>query len=163
VIKRVPRSDAKPVRLGRRDRQQIETLTSSGEIAVRILKRLRVLTLLADGWAPSDVPAAVGCGEANVRRTRQRFEQGGLAAVLEDRPRSGRRRSTSEAVEARIIAMVCSSPPTGRSRWTVRLVAEEVADRGIVERISREKIRLILRDHDLKPWREKNVVRSAPG
>jgi putative transposase len=66
-------------------------------------------------------------------------------------------------VEARIIAMVCSSPPEGRSRWTVRLVAEEVIDRGIVKRISREKIRIILRDHDLKPWLEKNVVRASFG
>jgi putative transposase len=150
-------------RLSGRDRQKIEAITSSGEIAVRILKRLRVLTLLADGWAPSDVPAAVGCGEANVRRTRQRFEQGGLTAVLEDRPRPGRQRSTTDAVEARIVAMVCSSPPDGRSRWTVRLVADEVVERGIVKRISREKIRLILCDHDLKPWREKNVVRSSSG
>jgi hypothetical protein len=108
------------------------------------------------------VPAAVGCGEANVRRARQRFEQGGVAAVLDDRPRTGRRKSTTQTVEARIIAMVCSSPPAGRSRWTVRLVAEEVIERGIVKRISREKIRIILRDHDLKPWLEKNVVRAAP-
>jgi hypothetical protein len=44
----------------------------------------------------------------------------------------------------------------------VRLVAEEVIERGIVRNISREKIRIILRDHDLKPWLEKNVVRASP-
>jgi putative transposase len=93
---------------------------------------------------------------------RQRFEQGGVAAVLDDRPRTGRSKTTTKAVEARIIAMVCSSPPSGRSRWTVRLVAEEVIERGIVRNISREKIRIILRDHDLKPWLEKNVVRASP-
>jgi transposase len=104
----------------------------------------------------------VGCGEATVRRARQRFEEGGIARVLDDRPPPGRSRSTTDSVDARIIAMVCSSPPEGRSRWTVRLIAEEVVERGIVDRIGREKIRLILRDHDLKPWREKNVVRTSP-
>lgn len=93
---------------------------------------------------------------------RQRFEQGGVTAVLDDRPRTGRTKTTTKTVEARIIAMVCSSPPEGRSRWTVRLVATEVIDRGIVKRISREKIRIILRDHDLKPWLEKNVVCASP-
>jgi putative transposase len=161
VIKRVPRSDTKPVRLSRSDRRQFEAATSAGKLPVRILKRVRVVTLLADGWAPADIPSAVGCGEATVRRARQRFEQGGVARVLDDRPPPGRSRTTTETVEARIIAMVCASPPEGRSRWTVRLVAEEVVERGIVKRISREKIRLILRDHDLKPWREKNVVRAS--
>jgi hypothetical protein len=104
----------------------------------------------------------VGCGEATVRRVRQRFEQGGVARVLDDAPPPGRSKTTTKSVEARIIAMVCSSPPEGRSRWTVRLVAEEVVERGILKRVSREKIRLILRDHDLKPWREKNVVRPSP-
>lgn len=132
-------------------------------IAVRVLKRVRALILLADGWPPGDVPAAVGCGEATVRRVRQRFEQSGVAAVLDDRPRSGPPRSVTKTVEARIIAMVCSSPPEGRSRWTVRLVAEEVGARGIAKRIGRESVRLIFRDHDLKPWREKNVVRTSPG
>ena len=134
---------------------------SAGRLLPRVMMRIRVLTLLADGWAPADVPEAVGCGEANVRRTRQRFEQGGVAMVLADRPPPGRARTTTDKVDARIVALACTSPPEGRSRWTVRLIAEEVVERGIVKTISREKIRIILRDHDLKPWREKNVVRAS--
>lgn len=126
----------------------------------RVLRRVRALVLLADGWAPVDVPGAVGCGEATVRRVRQRFEVGGIAAVLEDAPKPGRAASVSKRIESRIVAMVCGPPPDGCSRWTVRLATEEAIERGIVEQVSRERIRLLLRDHDLKPWREKNVVRS---
>ena len=56
--------------------------------------------------------------------------------------------------------MVCSAPPEGRARWTVRLVAEEAVKRRLVACVGRETIRLLLLHHHLKPWREKNVVRD---
>src|SRR5215831_10001019 len=54
--------------------------------------------------------------------------------------------------------MVCSSPPEGRARWTVRLVAEEAVKRKLVPRVGRETIRMLLLSHDLKPWRKKMWV-----
>jgi hypothetical protein len=62
----------------------------------------------------------------------------------------------------RIIAMVCSDPPEGQARWTVRLVAEEAVKRRLVPRVGRETIRVLLLHHDLRPWREKNVVCGRP-
>jgi putative transposase len=72
-------------------------------------------------------------------------ESGGAAEVLD------------ESQKQHLIAMVCSSPPEGRARWTVRLVAEEAVKRKLVPRVGRETIRILLLSHDLKPWREKNV------
>jgi hypothetical protein len=51
--------------------------------------------------------------------------------------------------------MMCSNPPEGRARWTVRLVAQEAVKRRLVPRVGRETVRILLLDHDLKPWREK--------
>lgn len=64
-----------------------------------------------------------------------------------------------ESQNQRIIAMVCSDPPEGRARWTVRLVAQEAVKRRLVPRVGRETIRFLLLDHDLKPWRESTVMR----
>jgi hypothetical protein len=58
----------------------------------------------------------------------------------------------------RIIAMVCSRAPEGRARWSVRLIAEEAVKRKLAPKVGRETIRILLQSHDLKPWREKNVV-----
>jgi hypothetical protein len=58
-----------------------------------------------------------------------------------------------------VVALVCSSPPEGFARWTVRLLAQEAVSRKIVPSIGREAIRMLLQRHDLRPWREKNVVR----
>jgi hypothetical protein len=66
-------------------------------------------------------------------------------------------------LKQRLIAMVCSNPPQGRARWTVRLVAEEAVKRKLVPRVGREIIRILLLNHDLKPWREKNVGGGQSG
>jgi hypothetical protein len=58
----------------------------------------------------------------------------------------------------RIIAMVCGPPPEGRARWTVRLIAEEAVKRKLVVQVSPATVHILLQRHDLKPWREKNVV-----
>jgi hypothetical protein len=54
--------------------------------------------------------------------------------------------------------MVCGPPPEGRSRWSVRLIAEEAVKRKLAPPVSRETIRILLENHDLKPWREKKLV-----
>ena len=46
----------------------------------------------------------------------------------------------------------------GQARWTMRLIAEEAVKRKLVPQVGRETIRVLLSSHDLKPWREKNVV-----
>jgi hypothetical protein len=56
--------------------------------------------------------------------------------------------------------MACSDAPDGRPRWTVRLIAEQALKRKLVPKVGRETIRILLESHDLKPWREKNVVRG---
>lgn len=116
--------------------------------------------MLADGWAPIDVPEALGCGIATVGRVRRRYEKGGLDRALTEASRPGQPRLLTEKQGARIVAMVCGAPPMGHARWTLEVVAEQAVKRKLVKRVGRETIRLLLRDHDLKPWREKNVVRA---
>jgi len=81
-----------------------------------------------------------------------------LEEALCDRPRSGQPGKFTDKQKEKIVAMVCSRPPNGCNRWTVRIIAEESKRRGLTSRISRESVRLILQSHQLKPWREKNVV-----
>lgn len=158
--RRKPRADAHSIRLKRGERRKLEAITSRGVVGARVLKRARILLLLDQDWAPVDVPAATGAGEATVRRVRRRYEEGGLERALHDCPREGAPRLLTDANNAQIIAMVCSDPPAGRARWTIELIVEEALRRGIVDKVGRETVRVLLRDHDLRPWREKNVVRQ---
>jgi putative transposase len=95
-----------------------------------------------------------------VREIGRRYEDGGLDRALYDRQRPGAAPVLEASQKQRIIAMVCTDPPEGRARWTVRLIAEEAVKRKLLPRVGRETIRILLQSHDLKPWREKNVVRG---
>jgi hypothetical protein len=106
----------------------------------------------------TSIIAAVAVG--TVHQVAQRYCKGGLALALYELPRPGKERLLAPRQQATIVAMVCSDPPPGRARWTVRLVAKEAVSRRVVATVGRETIRQLLVQHELKPWREKNVVRA---
>ena len=72
---------------------------------------------------------------------------------------NGKQRRLDIAQSQRIIAVVCSPAPEGQARWSVLVIAEEAVKRKLVARVGRETIRILLRDHELKPWRGKKLVR----
>jgi putative transposase len=146
------------VRLTKRDREELDGLLSGGIQPVRVLLRGLALCRLHDGKAVSEVAASVRLTPKAVREIGRRYENAGLDRALYDRPRPGAQALLEDRQRQRIIAMVCSDPPPGRARWTVRLVAQEAVKRQLVPKVGRETIRMLLLHHDLKPWREKNVV-----
>jgi putative transposase len=123
-------------------------------------RRLRTLELLHAGKSLTAVAEALGTYPREVRRVGWRYLENGLEHALCEDHRYTPPRLLDDRQRAKIVAMVCSDPPEGRARWTVALIAEEARRRRVVKTVSRETVRKLLADHDLKPWREKNVVRS---
>jgi len=148
------------VRLSKGDRGKLDSILSGGLQAVRTVLRALALCHLHDGKPVSEVAANVRLTPKAVREIGRRYEDSGLDQALYDKQRPGAATVLEDSQKQRIIAMVCSDPPEGRARWTVRLVAEEAVKRRLVPRVGRETIRILLLHHDLKPWREKNVVRG---
>lgn len=146
------------VRLKKSDRTKLDEVLSGGIQAVRTVLRALALCQLHEGKAVSEVAVNVRLTPKAVREIGRRFEDGGLEQGLYDKQRPGAAALLDASQRQRIIAMVCSDPPEGRARWTVRLVAEEAVKRRLVPRVGRETIRILLLHHDFKPWREKNVV-----
>ena len=122
-------------------------------------RRARIIELLADDWRQCEVAEATGAGIATVGRVRRRCLQEGVETAVYGYKPPGNEPLLSEKEKARIVALACTDPPPGHARWTVRLLAEEVVQRGHVERVGRETVRITLHDRGIKPWREKNVVR----
>lgn len=143
------------------DRAQLETLLSGGIQPVRTVRRALVLLQLGAGKSSPQIAASVGVVVNTVCEVRKRYEQGGLERALYDKARPGAQPLLSPKQRQEVIAMVCSTPPAGKARWSVRLIAQEAVQRGVVARVGRETVRVLLQSHDLKPWREKNVV--CPG
>jgi len=151
------------VPLSKQDQQALRQLLQSGLQPVRTVLRALALRQLAEGQTVRQVARNVALTPKTVWLTSQRFQQGGLERALYERPRPGKAALLSAHDRQRIVALVCGSPPEGRARWTVRLLTEEVVKRKLVPRVGRETIRVLLESHDLKPWREKNVVRGGTG
>jgi putative transposase len=146
--------------LKKAEREKLDDVLSGGIQPVRTVLRALALGHLHDGKPVSEVAAIVRLTPKAVREIGRRYQGAGLDQALYDKSRPGAAPVMEAAQKQRIIAMVCSDPPEGRSRWTVRLVAEEAVKRKVVPRVGREAVRILLLDHDLKPWREKNVVRG---
>ena len=146
------------VELRRKDRRQVAEMLSKGQESARVLRRASILRQLDGGQRVAQVAENAGVAPKTVRAIARRYEDGGLDTALYEKSRPGQKRVLSTGQKQRIVAMVCGPPPEGRARWSVRLIAEEAAKRKLGPPVSRETIRILLENHDLKPWREKNVV-----
>jgi len=142
------------VELSHGERQQLTTLVSGGKHAARLLKRAQIL-LAADAGASDEVIAAgVAVGGSTVYRTKRRFVLGNLEVALSEEPRPGAARKLTGKEEALLVATACSSPPEGRKRWTLELLAGAMVKLTEHEGLSRETVRRRLAENDLKPWRK---------
>jgi putative transposase len=145
-----------------RDQKELGKLLSGGVQQVRVVLRALSLLQLAKGVSAPQISEGVPLTPQAIRKVAHRYREGGLERALYERERPGAATLLEDSQKQRIIAMVCSDPPAGRARWTVRLVADEAVKRKLVPKVGRETIRIPLLHHDLKPWREKNVVRRRP-
>jgi putative transposase len=145
-----------------KDQKQLRVLLSGGVQQVRVVLRALTLLQLASGVSAPRIAGVIPMTPQAIRKVGHRYREGGLGRALYDKQRPGAEELLNESQKQRIIAMVCSDPPEGHARWTVRLVTEEAVKRKLVPKVGRETTRVLLLHHDLKPWREKNVVRRRP-
>jgi transposase len=148
------------IKLSKNEKMALKAITSRGMVSARKVKRARTLLLLDEGKGPKEICESLGCAKETVNRTGKRYLEAGLVKALEEDARPGKKRALSKQESQRIIAMVCGPAPPGQAAWTVRLIAKEAKSRGHCKEVGRETIRVLLKSHDLKPWREKNVVRT---
>jgi len=139
------------VRLEMDERQRLQKMVDEGQGSKAARQRARVL-LKADqaegapGWTDERVAEFAEAGLSTVHRVRQRFVEEGLEAALQRRPSLQRQyRKLDGAGEAKLIATACSQPPEGRSRWTLQLLAGKLVELNVVESISHECVRSVLK------------------
>ena len=142
------------VELSQSERAELMQLLSGGTHAARKLKRAQVLLAADSGASDEEIARSIGVGKSTVYRTKRRFVLGNLEAALSEEPRRGAERKFSGKEEALLVATACSSPPAGRARWTLELLAGEMVKLTTHESVSRETVRRRLAENDLKPWRK---------
>ena len=128
------------VKLSREERERLDKLIRKGKASAKIILKARIL-LKADqgeggeGWSDEEICHALDTNVTMVARVREKLVTEGLDAVL---TRKRRETPPIEPIfdgerQAQLIALACSEPPAGHARWTIRLLAEHVVERKIVE------------------------------
>ena len=143
------------VELTNAEREALESLVSGGTEKVRKVKRAQILLASDRGVPDFEIAATVNCGTATIYRVKKSFVEEGLQRALREQPRRGAERKLTGREEAILVALACSAPPTGRARWTLQLLADEVVQLIDHDSISAATVGRRLAEKEIKPWQKK--------
>jgi transposase len=131
---------AQHITLTEEERTELLQLIKSGKHSARVMGRARILLLLDRSQGQKrklrEIADAMLTSIGTISNVKRRYMKGGLDYGLHDRPRPGAKPKIDGEVEAHLIALVCSDPPEGQERWTLRLLAEKLVELELVESIS---------------------------
>ena len=139
------------VKLSKDERQYLQKIVESGKDKARKITRCRVL-LLADeakGKTDAEISDALDVCLATIFNIRRRYCYRGLERAISEAARSGQPPKFKGKTMAKITAIACSKPPEGHARWSLRLLADYIIELDVVETISYQSIRNILKKTNL--------------
>lgn len=146
------------LKLKKTERQRLEKLVSRGKHSARSIRRGQILLMLDQGKSPSEIAKDLGINRGTVYDTCNNYKTGGYENIIKEKPRSGAPKKISERAIAHITALACSTPPEGRCRWTLRLLADRIVELKYVDSISHNKVGQILKKMKSNPGRKNNGV-----
>ena len=156
------------VKLTSDERDQLEGMINRGREAAYRRRHAQVLLLVDEGeHGPGlfdrDAAERTGYSRRTVEQIRERCVTEGLAAALERKKRSrSRTRKLDGEGEARLISLACSDAPEGYARWTLQMLADRLIALDVVETISHECVRQVLKKHH-QTLAETDVVHTGTG
>ncbi len=135
------------IRLTDEERRELKCLVENGRKLARKITRARIL-LLADGTLKTDkeIAEVLQICTMTVRNVCKRFfNENSINNSLDDKPRSGKPLKLDGLTSTHITALACSEPPEGRERWTLRMLADKAVELDLVDSISHESVRKLLK------------------
>lgn len=133
------------VELNEEERVRLLLLVRQGTAPARVIRRAHTLLHASEGAYDHQIASALHVNRTTVQRTRERFCQGGLDAALYERARPGAEPMLDGKGEAFLVALACSDPPQGREHWSMQMLADRLVQVGLVETISDETVRRVLK------------------
>ena len=134
-----------------KDRQEISKIMKQGGSG-RLISRALTLKMKDKNFSNLETAEMAEITPRTVINICGHYMESGLQSALNDDPRPGQPQKFDDRIKAQIIALICTNPPEGFDRWTLELLQEKVVECKITNEISKETIRIILHEHDLKPW-----------
>ena len=138
------------VRLTDEERKVLREVVKKLKGTSQKVRRAQVLLKAdADGpnWTDKKIAEAVSCRTKTVENIRQRLVMDGFEIALNGKEREipPRQKVLDGEQEAKVIALRLGEPPKGFANWSLRLLADQVVELGIVESVSHETLRKTLK------------------
>ena len=130
----------------------LTTYVARGQKKARYINRARTLILSHDGKDDQEIATLLGITRTTVYNVRKRYHQqpyAHIAEILHDKPRQGRPIAFDQQVEANVTMIACSQAPQGSARWTLHLIADKLVQLNVVDSISHESVRSLLKKTNL--------------
>jgi len=134
-----------PFNLPESARRSLNDMLHKGVHSARKLNRARILLRLDQDIHPKQVAQEVGVCLATVYNIRKKANELGWQKSLEEAKRTGRPIEIIAQERARVTALACTTPPDGRARWTLRLLADKSVELGLVKHISHNTVGQVLK------------------
>jgi len=125
----------------------LKRIVGSGRHSARKIRWAHALLKADEGWKDQDIAEALDISVPTVQRIRQRLVEEGLHVALgahSHRPRPYLQRLDGKQ-EAKLIALACGKAPEGQKRWTLRLLAKRMVELQVVESVSYQTVRRVLK------------------
>ena len=133
------------VSLKEQERDDLKQYLRKGKSSARSLTRARILLLADDRCDDKTIAEALKVSKSTVSRIRTRYCEGGLDFALHEMARSGAPPKIDSRIEAQLTLLACSEPPDGRSKWTVRLLADKLVEMDVIDSISHMSVQRLLK------------------
>lgn len=140
---------AQAIQLSSEQRAELAQLIRTGHAAARVQTRAHIVLLSSEGRSERDIVQALHTSPATVYKVRGQFRREGLQRALYDKPRPGRPPRITGEVEAKLAMLACSTPPQGRDRWTLQLLADKMVELQYIDAISDQAVYKTLKKTNL--------------
>lgn len=133
------------VKLKEEDRDELIRYLRRGSSSARSQTRARILLLADEDRDDNEISEALKVSKSTANRIRKRYCEGGLDLALHEKARSGAPLKIDARIDAQLTLLACSEPPDGRSKWTVRLLADKLVEMEVVDSISHMSVHRLLK------------------
>jgi putative transposase len=153
-------SSSSRIRLSGEEINKVRAIIKKGSHNARVINRAHVLVCAHEGMGTRATAQTLDTSRSVAQSVRKHYREHGIDRALYDAPRPGQPKKVTDKVEADLVALACTKAPEGHAWWTLELLRNELIKKKKLKTVSTVCLWHHLDRRGLKPWREKNVVRS---
>jgi putative transposase len=139
------------IKLKAKEIKLLKAIIGKGVEKARKITRCRILLLCNAGKSKTEIVSMLSINPNTVTNICRRYIEDGLDSAINEKLRPGAPTIFDGKLKAKITALACSTPPEGRSQWSLRLLSDKAVELDLVDSISHEDVRRILKKTKLSP------------